>query len=109
MYKRGYPEAVNSYSPVLQWATVRLIFIFQCILGFQSQIIYFANAFYQEDIPSGEPVFIKLPRDYNIDGVQCDVVIRLRKAYMVKPSRTPMVRKFEKWFVRARFCDEQGG
>ena len=28
----------------------------------------------------GGPVFIKLPRDYNIDGVKCDVVIRLNKS-----------------------------
>ena len=31
--KRLSPKPLNSYSPVVQWATVRLMLIFQCILG----------------------------------------------------------------------------
>ena len=31
--KRLSPEPLNSYSPVVQWATVKLILILQCILG----------------------------------------------------------------------------
>ena len=27
------PKPLNSYSPVVQWATVRLMLIFQCFLG----------------------------------------------------------------------------
>ena len=50
--------------------------ILQCILGFQSQRIDFTNAFAQADIPSGEPVFIELPRDFKSDGGQNDVVLR---------------------------------
>ena len=46
---------------------------------FQSQIIDFKNDFSQADIPSGEPVFIEIPRDSNINGDQNDVVIRLKK------------------------------
>ena len=30
------PKPLNSYSPVVQWATVRLMLILQCILGLQS-------------------------------------------------------------------------
>ena len=74
-----FPETLHSYSPVLQWATVRLMLILQCILGLQSQSIDFTNAFAQEDIPSGEPVFIELTRDFKIDGGQHDVVIKLKK------------------------------
>ena len=70
--KRLSPEPLNSYSTVAQWATVRLMLIFQCILGLQSQNIYFTNAFAQAEIPSGEPVFIELPRDFIIDGEQHD-------------------------------------
>ena len=61
---------MNSYSPVVQWGTVRLMLIFQCILGFQSQSIDLKNAFSQADIPSGEPVLIELPRDFKSDGGQ---------------------------------------
>ena len=54
--------------------------ILQCILGVQSQSIDFTNAFSQTDIPSGEPVFIKLPSGFTSDGGQCDVFLRRRKS-----------------------------
>ena len=77
---------MNSYSPVVQRATLRLMLILQCILGLKSQSIDFINAFSQADIPSGEPVFIELPRDFKSDRAQDDVVLKLGKAYMVKPK-----------------------
>ena len=43
--KRLSPEPPNSYYPVVQWATVRLMLILQCIIGLQSQIIDFKNSF----------------------------------------------------------------
>ena len=46
----------------------------------QSQSIDFTNAFSQEDIPSGDPVFVELPRDFKSDGVQGGVVLRLKKS-----------------------------
>ena len=36
--------------------------------------------FSQADIPSGEPVFIELPRYLNSDGGQHDVVLKLKKS-----------------------------
>ena len=51
--------------------------ILQCILGLQSQSIDFTNDFAQADIPSGEPLFIELPRDFISDGGQDDVVLKL--------------------------------
>ena len=56
------------------------MFILHCILGFQSQIVDFTDVFAQEDIPSGEPVFIELPRDFRSDVVQCDVFLRLKES-----------------------------
>ena len=53
--------------------------ILQCIIGFQSQSIDFTNAFAWADIPSGGPLFIELPRDFKIDGGQCDDVLSLNK------------------------------
>ena len=52
----------------------------QCIIGFQSQSIYFTNSFAQADIPSGEPVSVELPRDFNSDVIQRDVVLKLNKS-----------------------------
>ena len=45
----------------------------------QSQSIDFTNAFYQSDIPSEEPVFIELPRDFKSYGKQHEVVLKLKK------------------------------
>ena len=45
----------------------------------QSQNIDFTNDFSQAYIPSGEPFFIELLRDFKSDGGQCDVVIRSKK------------------------------
>ena len=78
VHKRLSPEPLNSYYPVVQWAIVRFMLIFQCILGFHIQIIDFTNSFAQADIPGGGPVFIELPRYFNSDGLQCDVVISLK-------------------------------
>ena len=73
------PEPLNLYSPVVQWGTVRLMFILQCILGLNIQSIDFTNAFAQADIPVVETVFIELSRYFRSDEVQCGVVIVLKK------------------------------
>ena len=53
--------------------------ILQCILGLQSQIIDFTNDFSQGDIPSGNPVFIELPKGLKSDGGKYDIILRLKK------------------------------
>ena len=78
-HKRLSHKPLNLYYLVVQWSTVRLVLILQCIIGLKSQSIDFKNAFAQADIPSGEPVFIELPRYLNIDGGKFDVVLILKK------------------------------
>ena len=73
-------KPLNSYSPVVQWSTVRLMLVLQCILGLQSQSIDFKNVFDQADIPSREPVFIELTRDFRSYGGKFDAVPRLNKS-----------------------------
>ena len=68
--KRLSPKPLNSYSQVVQWATVRLMIILQFILDLQSQSIDFTNAFAQADIPSGEQISIGLHRYSKSDGGQ---------------------------------------
>ena len=58
---------------------MRLVLILQCIIGLQIQSIDFTNAFAQADIPSGDLVFIKLPRNFKSDVEQGDVVLILKK------------------------------
>ena len=79
-HKRLSPKPLNLYSPVVQWSTVRLMLILNCILGLQIQSIDFTNDFAQEDIPSGESVFIELPRGFKSDVGQGDVVIISNKS-----------------------------
>ena len=79
-HNRLAPIPLNSYSTVVQWATVRLVLIFQCILGLQIQSIEFKNSFDQAYIPSGGPFFIELPRYFKSDGGQGDVFLRLNKS-----------------------------
>ena len=74
--KRLSPKPLHSYFPVVQWATVRLMLVLQCILSLQNQSIEFTNAFAQAGILSGEPVFIELYRNFKSDGGQGDVVLR---------------------------------
>ena len=66
------PKPLNSYYTVLQWATVRLMLILQCILGLQSQIIDFTDAFAQAYIPSGETILFELPREFQECSIQED-------------------------------------
>ena len=73
------PKPQNSYSLVVQWATVRLVLILQCLIVLKSQSIDFTIDLAQEDILSGETVFIKLSRDFNIDGGKGDVALKLNK------------------------------
>ena len=75
-------EPLNLYSPVVNWSTVRFLLIIQWVIGLNSHIIYFTNAFSQADIPSGGPVCIELHRYFKIDGVQFDVVIGLNKSLL---------------------------
>ena len=86
--KKLYPEPLNLYFPVVQWATVRLVLILQCIIVFHSQSIDFVNAFSWADIPSGEPVSIELPRYFKSYVRQCDVVIRLNKSLYCQAKAT---------------------
>ena len=79
VHKRLSPEPLKFYFPVVQWYTVRLMFILKFILGLHIQSIDLSNVFAQVDIPGGDPVFIELHRNYNSDGEQCDVVLRLNK------------------------------
>ena len=64
--------------------------ILQCILGLQSQSIDFKNDFDQVDITSGYPVLIEITRDFNSNGVQYDVVIRIKKSLYGQDEATSL-------------------
>ena len=64
---------------MVQWAKIRLMFILQCIIGFQGQSIGIENSFAQACIPKGGHVFIEIARYSNNKKEKCDVVIVLKK------------------------------
>ena len=100
------PEPFKLYSPVVQWATVRLMLIFQCIIVLQSQCIDFKSAFSKAGIPIRVTVSIENTRDFKSDGSQCDVVPRLNKSvYCQAGDARPWCEKLL-FFVISMFCGE---
>ena len=77
---------------------MRLMLIFQCIIGFQSQSIYFTDAFAQADIPSGETILIELPQDFKSDGGKHDVVLKLKKSLYGQAEAARL------WYEKLRNC-----
>ena len=61
-----------------------LMLIFQFILFLQSQSIDFKDSFSEEDIPSGDPVFIEFIMDFKSNGGKHDVVLMLKKILYVQ-------------------------
>ena len=68
---------IKKHYPVVQWDTVRIILIFHCFIGLNSQIIDFTNAFSQSGITVQEQLFIGVIRYFKNYGEQYDNVIRL--------------------------------
>jgi hypothetical protein len=77
--KRVTDESMDTYAPVVQWSTVRLMLIMTCMLKLKTVSIDFSNAFAQADIPQGKAVYIECPRGYEpADGK--DMVLMLNKS-----------------------------
>ena len=55
------------------------MFILQCIIGLKIQSIDFTNSFAKAYIPSGETVFVEIPRYFKSGGGQHDVFIKSKK------------------------------
>ena len=53
-------DDVETYSPVVQWATVRLMLILTVVFNLKTKATDFSNAFAQADM-SGEDVYISSP------------------------------------------------
>jgi hypothetical protein len=72
-------EAVDyfeSYAPVVQWSTVRVILIATMMFGLQTRQVDFNNAFAQSKLD--EEVYVELPRGYASEGDNC--VLKLNKS-----------------------------
>lgn len=77
--KRKATEEEDTYSPVVQWSTVRLLLVLTTILGLHTRSIDFSNAFAQASIPEGKDVYIEVPKGFApTDGRDC--VMKLKKS-----------------------------
>lgn len=77
--KRQSSIVVDTYAPVVQWASVRLMLVLTIIFRLATRQIDFSNAFAQTDIPATEDVYVEMPSHFSsTDGI--DSVLKLNKA-----------------------------
>jgi hypothetical protein len=71
----------ETWSPVVQWQTVRLMMVFSSILGLTSAQADITAAFIHAELPPTENVYIHQPRGFKVDpGDGHEYVLRLKKA-----------------------------
>lgn len=77
--KRQSTVSVDTYAPVVQWSSVRLMLVLTIIFGLATRQIDFSNAFAQTEIPEDEHVYVDIPSHFHpVSGV--DSVLKLNKA-----------------------------
>ena len=67
----------ETYSPVVNWISVRLLLIVCCVLGLESQSIDFVLAFPQAELE--EEIYMELPAGFEAQGADCSQVLKLKK------------------------------
>ena len=72
-------EQLDTYSPVVQWSSVRLMLVLTVTMGMVTRAVDFSNAFAQADMPEGLNVYLEMPENFeSCDGT--DSVLRLKKS-----------------------------
>ena len=73
----------ETYAPVVQWTTIRLMLILEVLLGLKSKQGDVTAAFVHAPIPEGTDVFVSMPQGFGIPGK----VLKLRRQlYGLKDS-----------------------
>ena len=73
----------ETYAPVVQWTTIRLMLILEVLLGLKSKQGDVTAAFVHAPIPEGKDVFVSMPQGFGIPGK----VLKLkRQLYGLKDS-----------------------
>ena len=78
----------STFSPVVDWSTVRLLFILTVAQRLKSRTIDFNAAFVQSDLP--EPIYLELPPGYTVPNED--------KVYRVDKSLYGDVRAARLWY-----------
>jgi hypothetical protein len=61
-------EFNETYAPVVQWTTVRLMLILDCILGLKSCQADVECAFLHGALEPGEEIYMHMPRGFKQEG-----------------------------------------
>jgi hypothetical protein len=68
-----------SFSPVVQWSTVRLMLILSIVHGLHTRQVDYVNAFAQSELAPDREIFMELPQGYShMNHVDC--VLQLHKS-----------------------------
>ena len=73
---RVWTTYTESFAPVVQWSTVRLVMILASMLHLESRQIDFTQAFTQADVE--EAVYMRLPQGWQVDDTD-NWCIKLKK------------------------------
>jgi len=68
----------DTYAPVVSCTAVRLMFTLSIILGLKTKQVDYANAFVHANLK--ETVYVELPKDFEQDAQEHDVVLKLNKS-----------------------------
>ena len=77
-------EYWETYSPIVNWISVRLMFSLSLILNFESRCIDFVLAFPQADLD--EDIFMEPPFGFNFDGQRTHVLKLIKSLCGLKQS-----------------------
>ena len=69
---------MNTYAPVVQWSTVRLMLVMTCILNLKTLATDFSNAFAQAELP--KPVYLRPPARYDRPDWGPNPILKLNKS-----------------------------
>ena len=71
------PPVADTYAPVVQWSTIRLVLYFTLFFNLSTRCIDFSNAFVQA--PLTDPIYVHLPRGFHSTDDR-DVCLKLKKS-----------------------------
>jgi hypothetical protein len=77
LVEKGTLDPFETYSPVVQWSSVRLMLILSIVHGLETRQVDYVNAFAQAEL--NKPVFVELPEGFkHANDEPC--VLRLKKS-----------------------------
>jgi Reverse transcriptase (RNA-dependent DNA polymerase) len=69
----------DTYSPVIQWSSVRLMLIFTILFDLHTRSIDFSNAFAQANMPADNNIYLEMPENFTAND-KSDCVLKLKKS-----------------------------